>query len=326
MIKLRLLQYEQDMVSHIKDVTAQGNIDNISRTKFYNQFYKRNLEIEWSFLASMVSRNAGWNMTDLQGLWFPQILSQKIRNQIFFTYERANWTIFQDAFPQLMIYELSKKEKKPLFHLLKLFNVSLFMQREWGLFWEKNDIKRLVLALIINEQNVIQDSVIKHPIYKKQVFHSLPYLFQDWLHFSCVIFPTVEGELYGFSVHNFSNVGERIQLGKRLAWLLFHPEYHKKFRRFSEWTEHTGSRFDYERYFAEKKIRDTPFLRMVFPIVQHHRDDFTDWFQKRRLSRKWFNEIKKPRKYHITNWYKQKLNHLHAAIIFEKEVLPRIKS
>ncbi|UOK59912.1 DUF2515 domain-containing protein [Bacillus sp. OVS6] len=30
----------------------------------------RNPEIRWAFLASMVSRNAGYCMTDLKGTWF----------------------------------------------------------------------------------------------------------------------------------------------------------------------------------------------------------------------------------------------------------------
>lgn len=40
--------------------------DNISRTVFYDQFYLKHKEIVWGYLASFVSRNAGWNMTDLE--------------------------------------------------------------------------------------------------------------------------------------------------------------------------------------------------------------------------------------------------------------------
>ncbi|GAA3327359.1 hypothetical protein GCM10020331_066980 [Ectobacillus funiculus] len=48
------------------------NRDNISRTHAYKEYYLRNCEIRWSFLASMVSRNAGWNMTDLEGKYYPK--------------------------------------------------------------------------------------------------------------------------------------------------------------------------------------------------------------------------------------------------------------
>lgn len=54
---------EKQLITYIKEKTAIANMDNISRTRAYQQYYLRNKEVEWSFLASMVSRNAGWNMT-----------------------------------------------------------------------------------------------------------------------------------------------------------------------------------------------------------------------------------------------------------------------
>jgi len=317
MTNLYELTYNNDInkiISYIDRVVKYGNVDNISRTRYYYRYYEQNPEIEWSFLASMVSRNAGWNMTDLQGKWFPQVLSQSLREQMFFTYERANWLIFLDAFPQLMLHQLSKRYNTSFFHLLQHFNVSCFMQMEWQHFWQTNDRKRLMTALIINEQNVIQRPVVHHPFYKRQVLNSLPYVVQDWLHYSCVLFPTTKGELYGFSVHDFTDINERIELGKKLAWLLFHPAFHCGFRKFSEKTEHTGSRYDYQQYFRKPMERDTPFLRVAFPIVYHHRSDFTDWYQGKRSIKKWFKPIRIPRKYHLTKWYKKKQRHLHAGI------------
>lgn len=307
--------YEKKIISYINEIVQKGNIDNISRTQYYYRFYVRNPEIEWSFLASMVSRNAGWNMTDLQGLWLPHILPFKLREQLFMTYERANWLIFLDAFPQLLLHELSKRYETSLFHLLKRFHVSRFMQKEWERFWKTKDSKRLMTALIINEQHVIQKPVINQPFYKKKVFHAIPYVLQDWLHYSTVLFPMVTGELYGFSVHDFSDINERIHLGKRLAWLLFHPDYYPHFKRFSEQTEHTGSRYDYEQYFSSENSRGTPFLRLAFPIIDHHRHDFCDWYQWGQRTEKWFKPIRIPRKYHITKWYRKKQQLLHAGIV-----------
>ncbi len=304
-----------NLISYINQVVAKGNVDNISRTQYYYRYYVRNPEIEWSFLASMVSRNAGWNMTDLEGAWFPLVLPQSLRKQMFHTYERANWLIFLDAFPQLMLHELSKRYNTSFFHLLKYFHVSQFMQKEWQIFWKTKDRKRLMTALIINEQNVIQKPVIDQPYYKREVFHSIPFLVQDWLHYSAVLFPTITGELYGFSVHDFTNVNERILLGKKLAWLLFHPDYYHAFRQFSERTEHTGSRKDYEQYFRTRNRKETPFLRMAFPIIEHHRSDFSDWHNRVRLTEKWFKPVRTPKKYHITKWYLNKQKHLHTAII-----------
>ncbi|UOK59911.1 DUF2515 domain-containing protein [Bacillus sp. OVS6] len=56
---------------------------------------------------------------------------------LFLTYEDANWLIFSDAYPQLMLYEISKQKGHPLFHLLDEFHVSPFMKREWQIFWRK---------------------------------------------------------------------------------------------------------------------------------------------------------------------------------------------
>ncbi|WP_233275018.1 DUF2515 family protein [Calidifontibacillus oryziterrae] len=320
----QLGSYENKIVAYIRDTTIKGNIDNITRTKLYQQFFFRNPEIEWAFLASMVSRNAGWNMTDLRGVWFPKMINQSLRDQIFFTYERANWLIFLDAFPQLLLYEICKRERTNHFYLLQYFRVSLFMQNEWQRFWEQKDRKRLLTALIVNEQNVIQKPVIEHWYYKRKVFHSLPFLFQDWMHYSCVLFPTVDGELYGFSVHDFSDLNERIELGKKLAWLLFHHHYFSQFKKFAQWTEHTGSRYDYEQYYLTKKQKGTPLLREVYPIVEHERHVFHDWYRKNKSVERWFSTIKPPKKYHITKWFQKKQKHLHACIYLKSEIFDRL--
>lgn len=125
--------------------------------------------------------------------------------------------IFLDAFPQLLLYEESKRRQMPLFHLLQYFNVSIFMEKEWIYFWEKKDINRLMTALIINEQNKIQKPIIENAYFKKHVFHTVLFKLQEMLHISAVIFPTVEGKMYGFSVYQFETLQKRIELGKKLG-------------------------------------------------------------------------------------------------------------
>ena len=108
-------------------------------------------------------------------------------------YERANWLIFSDAYPQLLLYHWSKQLGQPLFHLLSSFGVSSFMKTEWERFWHERDQKRLMYALIINEQNTIQTPIIQNPLFKKNVFQTIPFQLCEWFHFNTVIFPTVEG-------------------------------------------------------------------------------------------------------------------------------------
>ncbi|WP_233143959.1 DUF2515 family protein [Lottiidibacillus patelloidae] len=296
-----LTRQEVSLVEQIKEQTKQGNIDNISRTVFYKKFYERNREIRWAFLASMVSRNAGWNMTDLVTNSYREILNEEIRSLLFLTYERANWLIFSDAYPQLLIYEQSKKLGIPLFDLLTHFGVSKFMVKEWKRFWTKHHSDRLVISQIINEQHVIEGPVLNDPFYKKNVFQSLPYKLQDILHFSSVIFPTMSGKLYGFSVHQFTKVKERVKVGKYLYWLLFYSRESELFNQFSLHTEHTGSRNDYEKY-REKHIRITPELRGTFPIISHHKSALPDWYISTYDVLPFYKKVFIPKKYELTKW------------------------
>lgn len=271
----------------------------------------------------MVSRNAGWNMCDLEGKWFSQILKKETRKQLFLTYERANWLIFQDAYPQLLLYEYSTNLNTPMFHLLQYFNVSPFMINEWEYYWREKNKRRLMTALIINEQNVIQKPVIEHPIYYKKVFHSILFAIQDYFHFSAVVFPTLEGELYGASVYGFQEVDNRINLGKRLADILFDSEVFGKVIHFAKTTPHTGSRADYEQYMNNKE-RTTPLLRETYPVIKHHIHLPNEWTKHRRVKNKWFKKkITHHHPWRMTDWYLNKQKQLRLCIMFYK--LLRIK-
>jgi Protein of unknown function (DUF2515) len=313
---------EEQLIFKIRLETSELNVDNVSRTNAYFDYYLKHPDIIWSFLASMVSRNGGYNMCDLEGDWFPKILEPPVRQQLFLTYERANWTIFHDAFPQLLLYHYSTKIGKPLFHLFAHFNISSFMEIEWKHYWRKRDKKRLMNALIINEQNVIHHSVIKHHEYQKKVFNTLRFLFQDFFHFSAVLLPTIRGEIYGASVFGFKSVHKRINLGQRIASILFDPELYPQFLEFSLRTEHTGSRHDYEQYMMNKK-RETPFLRMTFPVISHHDNGQPDWFLERKFNKKWLN----PDIYHkhpilLTEWFFNKQKQFQTLISL-KEILSK---
>ncbi|NRD80537.1 DUF2515 domain-containing protein [Bacillus sp. BRMEA1] len=311
--------HEITIIRQIQMETEKKNIDNISRTNAYFAFFKKNPDIIWSFLASMVSRNGGWNMCDLEGNIFPKLIAPQLRKQLFLTYERANWLIFHDAYPQLLLYQYSLEKNQPLFHLLPYFNVSSFIEREWYRYWNDKDRSRLTRALIINEQNVIQSPVIEHPIYKQKVFHNLIFSFQDLLHFSYVLFPTCGGELYGACTNGFKSLSQRIQLGKRLADILFHPRLFPSFFEFADKTPHTGSRMDYEQYFKVKSLRKTPMLRTTFPIIQHELQKREDWSRKRSISPVWLYFPSRHRhSFHLTDWYFAKTNQLELLLAIKK--------
>lgn len=306
----------KELTRYIQELTGKLNKDNISRTNAYKKYFDRHPEVKWALLASFVSRNAGWSMTDLKGSLFGPGLSDAQQKWLFLTYERANWLIFSDAYPQLLLYQLSKQFEKPLFHLLPALGVSSFMEAEWERFWHERDQKRLMYALIINEQNTIQTPIIQNPLFKKNVFHTIPFQVCEWFHFNTVIFPTVEGVFYGVSVKRFTSLKERIKLGKQLSQLLFRPELFPFFFHFTTYVPHTGSRFDMERW-AGAMSRSSPFLRTCFPVIAHSLDGVkTDWFHGENMEGL-FEDEKLPETIELTEWYFHKRRQLRAVFSLE---------
>ncbi|TKD70479.1 DUF2515 family protein [Pseudalkalibacillus hwajinpoensis] len=242
-------QNELQLINTIQKKTATYNRNNVTRTKAYLDFFQQHPEIHWSMLAHLVSRNAGWTMTDLKGEYLPRLLTRKQQEAFFSFLERGNWLIFQDAYPQLLLYHESMKKAQSLFHLLPAFHVSSFMKICWNDFLTKRKSDLLTIALIINEQHYIESRVIQMKDYQQTVFHTLAFQLQEILNTNTLLFPKQNGNavhLMGETAHHFLYVKERINLGKRLYAQLFSSE--QLVRSVLEWAEshpHTGSRKDY---------------------------------------------------------------------------------
>lgn len=240
---------EKVLVQQIKDLTSMLNKNNVTRTNAYLDFYNSHPEIHWAFLGHMVSRNGGWNMTDLKGGLLSRLLIKKEVDSFFTFLERGNWLIFQDAFPQFLVYEESKKRGQNLFYLLKHLHVSTFMETLWNHFWHEQYPDILTVGLIINEQSYLESRVLNNPIFIKEVFSKLEFKLQDILSMNHILFPyVVDGKLNisGQTLHHFENLHERILLGKRLYSILFSDN--KRLKMAEEWANsnpHTGSRKDY---------------------------------------------------------------------------------
>lgn len=240
---------EKVLVQQIKDQTSILNKNNVTRTKAYLDFYNRHPEIHWAFLGHMVSRNGGWNMTDLKGSLLSRLLTKKEGDSFFTFLERGNWLIFQDAFPQFLVYEESKKRGQNLFYLLQHLHVSTFMETLWSHFWYEHDPYILTVGLIINEQSYLESRVLENPTFKKEVFSKLEFKLQDFLSMNHILFPYATNEklkIAGQTLHHFENLHERILLGKRLYAILFGDD--KQLKMAEKWANlnpHTGSRKDY---------------------------------------------------------------------------------
>ena len=78
----KLTKEEQIIINNIKMQTEQLNKNNVTRTRAYYQFYVQYPEIHWALLGHMVSRNGGWNMTDLRRFIYENFIRERA-NHIF---------------------------------------------------------------------------------------------------------------------------------------------------------------------------------------------------------------------------------------------------
>jgi len=142
-----LTETEKKLLDEIKIRTFLLNRNNITRTQAYLDIYLNHPELHWAFLAHMVSRNAGWNMTDLKRHSLSGLMSFD-RISVFFSFlEKGNHLIFEDAFPQLSLYAEGKKHNRDFTHLLGHLGVSSFMLPVWRLFLEQQQKNSRMLTV-----------------------------------------------------------------------------------------------------------------------------------------------------------------------------------
>jgi hypothetical protein len=235
---------EGELVRRIARETEALNRNNLTRTQAYADLYFAYPELHWALLAHLVSRNGGWNMTDLKGEWLPRLLPEEDIAALFRMLESCNALIFKDAYPQLRLYAESRRTGRGLFALLPAFDVSSFMAPFWERFWIDRDPVPLTVALIVNEQNVIQQRVVRDPAYRAGILQSRLPLLQ----LNQVVFPLGEkaDRLAGRILERFDSLDERIAFGKCLYAMLFScPRIRDGAEAFVRAVPHTGSRADY---------------------------------------------------------------------------------
>lgn len=167
-------------------------------------------------------------MTDLKSSAMTHLLDRAERQKFFLFLERANSAIFADAFSQLFLYEHSKQKELPLRRYLPVFRISRFMAPIWESFIEEPHSSLLTTALIINEQRMLQERVLKRTRHGG-ILRRLDFQLQEYLGFMKVIFPYANKQnglhsLTGLTVERFADPKQRIETGKSLYELLFqHP-------------------------------------------------------------------------------------------------------
>ncbi|MNM78447.1 hypothetical protein D3C81_903490 [compost metagenome] len=187
-----LNEADRALVEEISLATSRAGISNITRTEAYLACYQAYPELHWAFLAHMVSRNAGWNMTDLRGSRVCDILDEETKRTMYRFLERSNALIFQDAYPQLLLYIKSRELGSSRFYLLPYFHVSRFMRPFWERFWIDRGSALLTVGLIINEQNYVEKRVIRHPYYQKYVTDRAHFHISSITGLNQIVFPLME--------------------------------------------------------------------------------------------------------------------------------------
>ncbi|WP_424765846.1 DUF2515 domain-containing protein [Paenibacillus sp. sgz302251] len=345
---------ELALIARIRTETAAHNRNNVTRTEAYRSVFFRMPELHWALLAHMVSRNGGWNMTDLQGDWLPLLLHAEQREAVFRFLERANAFIFQDAYPQLLLYEWSRREGRSLYHLLPAFGVSSFMLPVWKQFWRDRDSIPLTVALIVNEQHYIEQRVVQHPYFREKVLHTLFFGLQSLLQLNGVVFPYSSGhgqegkdkkedaaalKLSGLILERFEHLKERIEFGKRLYAMLFGiPRVYDGAKGFAGAVKHTGSRADYaphlfsrirhqppERVYVERLLGGrlkpgveplySPELSAAWGDQPLETPEPGDWFQSVADVLPFFQTLPLPHTFEITNEYGMMLNKIELAVL-----------
>jgi hypothetical protein len=258
---------EKKLLNKIRLITQDNNLNNVTRTKAYLEFYLRHPEIHWAFLGHMVSRNGGWNMTDLKGEYLTKLLTKKEQESFYHFLERGNWLIFQDVYPQFLLYDESLKQNKPMFYLLPQLNVSIFMETIWNYFWRVRDTYIHFIALVINEQSYLEQRVIQNPYYQNEVLNKFKFHLQDWLSFNQILFPSEGENLKGQTLHQFQSLHERILLGKRLYAVLFtNKDFNRQVLDWAKRHPHTGSRKDYWPHLFNYVNEGTPGITYPFRL------------------------------------------------------------
>lgn len=248
-------------------------------------------------------------MTDLKGELLTKLLSEREKNDFFSFLERGSWLIFQDVYPQFMIYDLSVRSSQEMFHLLPHFQTSAFMETMWRYFWHSGDKSTLAVAMVINEQSYLEKRLIQNHHYKKVVTGTVSFKMYDFLNLNNTIFPygtedkREKASLAGASLRYFTSLHERIMFGKKLYSILFQQEQIlSKVLKWAYEHPHTGSRKDYwpdlfndvnesyPRSLYKRKVKNcvlrkdaerlySPALKYAWPHTPHVEAESGDWFE-----------------------------------------------
>lgn len=153
------------ILEHWLQQIDERNRDNVARTESYLELYawtrEQGNDLPWILMAHLVSRNAGYMMTDLAQRLDGKAgadpgLAEAMRT-LFLLLERANWLIFHDAWHHVLHHLMGRADE------LSSPRTPQFMIEAWRRHEQAPEERRLVLDLVHNEQNLIERRAVHHP-------------------------------------------------------------------------------------------------------------------------------------------------------------------
>lgn len=141
------------------DTLDERNRDNVARTESYLELYRYTVDhppaLPWVLMAHLVSRNAGYWMTSLARRIERRPEQAPALENLFLLLERANFLIFHDAWFHCVTYLRDGPEGLPP------GRVTAYVREAWTRFAKEPDERRLVVDLVVNEQNFIEHRVVR---------------------------------------------------------------------------------------------------------------------------------------------------------------------
>jgi hypothetical protein len=250
----RVSPSEQNLDAWLAELDAR-NVDNVSRTHSYLELYsytrEHGPELPWLFMAHLVSRNAGYTMTDLARALDDERTPREgpMREAIFnfmAMFERANYLIFYDAWFHVLHHLLGRSADLPA------GRTPAFVREAWPRYERsappraasaRNRAARegvdaaleraLVLDLVHNEQHFIEHRVVHNPRYQAGL--QLMGIMESSGREKPLVFPVGDAQI---RVGRFAELERRIATGANIfdevladraqrdaawAWAMQHP-------------------------------------------------------------------------------------------------------
>ncbi len=233
------------------------NRDNVARTESYLELYAlaraHGVELPWVLMAHLVSRNAGYLMTDLApGGRAASFFTRDALDELFLFLERANYLIFDDAWHHVMHHALGRTGALDA-------RTPRFMREAWGRYEDATAggvtaaaERALVMDLVTNEQNLIEHRVVHNARFERA--RAMVAFFEEAGIDGPVVLPVTAARI---RVGNFARLERRIEAGKRIFDEGL-AETHARSAIFA-WaaaTRHTGSRAAYKEGASDVGLRE----------------------------------------------------------------------